>query len=711
MQGSDYIMCFQDKSFNFWRVNTDGTVSISAQPYFLDFAPAGWEDVAIQNIRNKKYWGVDRSVTIPLAYVNDGATILKHIFYTLGIEEPVFLVIASQRLDYTAGVSYGYWYKQIYRGEADLSTFNHTGARVTCTSLEDGLAKYLKANEATVYELPMNVAEAIYVKMDGINLHEALNYQDTDGLEILLSDVGSNFRLPVNFINNEGDSIGIVMQSQSVVPLGSLTWAQKQALDDFEIKNVGTTAVSLTITGKVEFYCTKMVSSPAWAYKARFVRSNQLIGNQNDYQMISTAAMVVGQLYSHDISLTVPLAPGEKLASEGIFFGGVGSDAGITFTENSKFKVTFITRYNPTYILAFRSQYLLNQLINKVTETAFAAELSDYLTAFRNIAFTSGNAIRNLDDATMKICFADFFQFWDCFDSVGLIERIKTVGFDAKKNLVDTIDYIDLPEPASDSFKVTVAKEYLFNELNIGYPEIKNDVGVLNGNEEFNTKFIFSLGTTKSPAVIDKVSKFKASCYEIEKIRVTTLDLTTTDYKADNEVFVLHIENVLQPAVGVIPAYYNLDRALNATATGLIEPATVFNLFLSPKRNLLRNGPFMRSSMYLADNKTLAFTSADKNSNLVCGGVIEKDNINLGNLGDKFFLPVLFDGDFPAPDDQLELLESNPLQVFRFPFYGNYYKGILVKASIAPSSRKSQAYQLLSIPGNDLQKLNDYYGG
>lgn len=805
-QGKDYIFALQDKNFNFWKVE-NGVVSRSAQPYFLSFSPDGWSDISIQNVRNKKYWGIDRTVTIPLKYVNDGAQILKYIFYTLGIEESVYLVIASQKLDFdivkgainisellpdvnnsceitgepgetvylkltpttsdvvdvfidpgddmyhqfgqlsggkpsifpltipesgsfsfilyfsgssvNVGMStkhgnsipeYGFWYKRIFRGEVDLSTFAHNGSKITATTLDDGLAKYLKANEGTVFEFPMNVPEAIKVKMDGINLHESLNYQATSNFEITQNFYGPEFLMPVSYLNNEGDSVGILSSSQTIQYIGGLPWEDKWKLDNFLLKNVGTNVVNVNISGTVEFTCTKMISQPAYAIRFRFIRSNQAPANQNDYQIFSTPGMIVGQTYSTDFSITIPLAVDEKLFFEAIFFIGVGTDAGITFSENNKYKITFITRQDTTYIRAFRPQYLFEQLLNKVTEGNFIAAISNFFTKYKNVVLTSGNAIRGLEDATLKIKWTDFFKWWDSFSSVGLNEKLKVVDLDEKENLIDTVNTIKLPEPASDSFKVSVAKDLLFNELQIGYPEMKNDVGVLNGNEETNTKMIFSLGTTKSPAVLDKISPVKASPYEIEKIRVTTLSKDTTDYKADNDTFVLEIEDELQHATDTIHEHYKLDRSLNSGATGILEPATIFNIGLSPKRNLLRNGSTIRSFLYLLDGKTLKFISADKNDKMVANGLLEKADVNIGSLGAKFLNPILFDFDIEAPEDLEDMLDINPLQLFEFPFQGDTYFGLLEKVSVAPSSNAAQSYQLLSHASNDLTKLIQYYG-
>jgi hypothetical protein len=66
--------------------------------------------------------------------------------------------------------------------------------------------------------------------------------------------------------------------------------------------------------------------------------------------------------------------------------------------------------------------------------------------------------------------------------------------------------------------------------------------------------------------------------------------------------------------------------------------------------------------------------------------------------------------DVPAPENLLEILDLNPLKIFKFPFYGDFYYGLLVKVSISPSNRKEQAYQLMALPASNLQKLILYHG-
>ena len=805
MEGKDYIFCLQSKGNAFWQADNTGLVTLSNQPYFLEYSPIGWEGLSVQNIRHKRYWGIDRSVSAPLTYVNDGARILKDIFYKLGIEESVYLVILKQRLDIdpapvgtvsinnlssgdnagtiigaansivyikvlvtgAAGVdnisgalgggvfvgqfagegskiyavpvgngvatiamffdnssgtgtatftvcnkdgstqaSYGYWYKQIYRGEVDLSQFQHVGAKVTCPTLEDGLPKYLKSNENTIYELPMNVPEAVIVKMDGIRLHQKANYSFIDGF---------NFNTPsyaVQFTStdSEGDQYNVTNISEfyeEIPNIGIPEVHYVQTSDNYFFRNDGDTPIDVTLVGTVMVQAIQNGTSPLGNSELKVKSSDPTTGGQTWESRIFFLSPVEGVTHTYNINLPITVNPGVKLFMIGSSNSVNSSLYNFQYLPGSIISAKYITRRPSTYIRTLPPQYIFNRLVDLFTEGKFTAAASSYFDKHKNIVWTCGNAIRGLSTAVLKLCFSDFFQFYDCYDAVGISEKTGVVTFDSKINLIDRTAIITLPEPVN--LKISVAKDFLFNELSIGYPEIKNDIGVLNGNEEFNTKFLFSLGTTKSPAKLDKVSKTKASCYEIEKIRTTIIEKVTTDNKADNDCFVLHIENTVN--TDSTPSYYNLDRSINPTnptLSGLIEPSSVFNIALSPKRMLLNNLPFLSSSMYLAQS-ILGYKSADKNNKLSCNGIVEKADVQL-SLPSRFFIPLLLDFDVPAPEDLIGLLDLNPLSVFQFPFEGSTYTGILTKVSTGSSAERSQAYQLLSIESNPITELISFYG-
>ncbi len=706
MSGSDYLFCIQDKSNNFYKLDNNGMVILSSVPYFLVFSPSGWEDIAIQNIRNKKYWGVDRSVTLPLSYIEDGAKILKYLFYTFGIEQNVYLSILSQQLYYEANVSYGYYYKRIFKSEIDFISLLHNSSKVTCTTLEDGLPKYLKSNENTDNEYPLNVIEAVNIKMDGIDLRQGLGYYNVDNLDIAVGYLKGSL-LPCENISIDGNSTGIQINSQQYQDININDNFFNASQNNYLIKNTNNFAVTFKVSGVLDFFCNSKIATQAGG-SIRFGISN----NGNQIQNIGITSLLYfneGQIYNFVYDLNITLNQNDVLF---MFFPSfiTGTSCTLQFTQNSKFNINFATRFKTTFIKGFSPQYLFEKLISNLTDNTYTAAISKYLHKYRDIIFTCGDAIRGKLDAKIKMSWADFFQFWDSFDSIGIIEIEKKINIDKKENLVDVNSFIDLNTPIIDTFKVDIAKEYLFNELEIGYPELSNEVGLLNATQEFNTKVLFSFGTSKGIGRLDKVSKIIASCYEIEALRINTFQKDTSDNKQDNKIFVIHVEKTLQPSTENLPAHYKLDRSLNSTATGLLEKNTVFNIFLSPKRNILRNSSFLASCQFKSMNRLLEFKKSDRNSEMQADGIIEKKNEPMINLDPAFFYPIYFYADFAVDENILDKLAINPLQVFRFELNNTFYKGIIVKASVLGNKKSSQSYQMLSIAGNDLTKLIDYYG-
>ena len=69
---------------------------------------------------------------------------------------------------------------------------------------------------------------------------------------------------------------------------------------------------------------------------------------------------------------------------------------------------------------------------------------------------------------------------------------------------------------------------------------------------------------------------------------------------------------------------------------GLLEPDSVYNLGLSPKRCLLNNGAYIRSVLR---NGNLKFTTSSKNKEVVSGGVTEKEDVVIITLDSPFFKP------------------------------------------------------------------------
>lgn len=706
MQGPDFIFFLQDSKRRFWQINSAGEVVLNSNPYVLEFSPDGWQDIVIKNVRNRKYWAIDRSVSLAFKYVEDTAQILKHIFYEIGVEESVYLVICEQRLRYTAGVEYGYWYKQIFRSEIDLSTYNHAGAEVTCNTLEDGLAKHLKANENTIYELDLTE----YVKLDGINLKSSLNFLGiSQGHSATITTYNLSW-LSFSYLTTDGTSPNLAGLSQTLEEWNSVsTHDDNRYLTNYFLEATG--AVTFTLKGTITVMLSNGLSVELYVKNSNGTRTQLLILNTDN----PATPNPFEKTETFTINQPITMADGEKLfliseVTDSAFIAGAATGVYTEFNLSVEAEGTFRT----TFAQFARPQYLFTQLIDKITDGEYTAETCPFFGDLQNSdkVFTSGDAIRGIENPKIKLSMAMFFEFFDTYHSVGIREKNKQVLFDRKEILTDTVNTISLGEISR--LKVRLEKSFLFNELAIGYPDVKNETGMLNGKNEVNTTFNFSFGTTKTPAKLIKVSRVKTSCYDIENVRIEGSNKNTTDNRADNDVYAIHILNTLIPASGDDPAHYELNREYNDHVTGVDEVETVFNLAFSPKNCLNNNSSFIRSCLYKYDSKKLKFISADRNRAMIYNDgttqIIEDADIVVGDMNDPFFTPVVIEVETGGSEDLLDSLDDNPIMGFDFDFEGNNYICISMENSINPGSNKKQTFQLLSHPDNDLTKLKNYFG-
>src|SRR5687768_11509316 len=150
----------QNKSLLFWILNADkkpmyenadgnieagtGVVKSDGTPAHLEFSPDGWSDTLVEWGRNIKYLGLFRDFSVPLNFVRDGAKILRHIKWTVGMEAIRYLAISKLNRTIFPD-TYDHW----YTGEFDFSKFKQKKNGVDIQLVEGGLSKLLKAYEAT----------------------------------------------------------------------------------------------------------------------------------------------------------------------------------------------------------------------------------------------------------------------------------------------------------------------------------------------------------------------------------------------------------------------------------------------------------------------------------------------------------------------------------------------------------------------------------
>lgn len=701
-QGPDHIYFLMNEANESYYV-TNGVVQVSSSPKPLQFSPDGWRNIQINNQRNPTYFALDRSFTVPLDYVKDGAQILRYLYYNRGVEEKVYMCIAKQALTITA-THYGYYYTLLYRGEVDFMNFKHDSPKVTVNIMEGGAVKYIKANQNTMYEFDMEDPETVRIRMDGVTLHQSANYIISNG--DVLNNLG-NHSLAATLIAVEGiTSIGAVSQPR-------LVKANNAAILNADAYFLQTGAQPTQITVEWDFNMLPQLSggiSPVFGtsiiLKVTEIADN-FIGT-TDLQFVGGGDPNL--LYNHTQhfsgSATFTVTANKKVMLWMSASNSAGPFINYTYQNNGSFKVKYTYTHKETFPLAYKPYTLLSKLIDKVTEGQFSIQSDLLMNQFPNIPLTCGDALREIAGAKAKTSLSQFFNSFNTALGIGLGMVGNTMRLEKKSDWVDYTNPIDLGEVSR--FRCSPAQEYIFNYHKIGFPN--QNYEDVNGRQEFNNTHEYLYPNTRVSKVYEQVSDYRADCYGAEFIRINLEGKSTTDNKGDNEIFMIH-------TLKAISAYYtldsrpiyNLDRTLNVGATGLLEPARVFNLFLTPKHCLLRNGDYVHSLFYKQENKFIRFQTTEKNAAVVTD-VIENADVEIANLPDPLFTPNLLEFESKVPINQQDILNQNPIKAFRFTVNGISFMGIPVKVSSRSADRASQEYQLLSAPTNDLTQLERYNG-
>jgi hypothetical protein len=691
MMGKDFIYFFFDENNNSYYAYGDTVIS-SASLRPLEFTPDGWKKIQVQNQRNQTYWALDRSFTVPLDCVKDGGQILKYVYYTFGPEAKVFMAVCEQKLFFDA-THYGFYYQLVYRGEVDFGNFKHDSTKVNVNIMEGGLPKLIKAFENTKYEIPVDVLEAVDILMDGLALKNGFTYFTLADNYQAISGSLDNRQYLMSFyrLNSEGPVINILRQDVLKQFDNSINYSNDErffleALD----------SISVPVTFKFKGILRKDQGTATARYRIRVIDQT----GTEVYSVMDetrTGFPAINEPFDITANTTFNLSTTDHLFLVlNIDVSTVTSNiaAQIDFEETTS-SFSYFATHRATTIKALRPLYIFEQLINKITNGAYAPQ-STFLQTIQDVTITCGDAIRSLAGSKVKTSLRDFFTSINSDFGVGMGMIGNTLRLEEKSYWIDYTDPIDLGEVSK--MKVSCANDLLINNIKIGSPD--QDYDDVNGKQEFNNTHEYSAPMTRVQRVLDLVSVYRKDSFGIELTRINLDGKTTTDDKGDNDVFMIHVEDAPRG-----DGYYHLDRSLNAGATGLLSPSTVFNLYLTPARALARNGDYIRSLFYKLDSRYLTFQTTKKNDQVVAGGVTERADVQLASLALPLFSCNYLEFEVGLKFNPFDILNVSPLKAFKGTWAGWPFVGITNKVSFQSGDYSPQTYQLLAAPTQDFTPL------
>lgn len=704
MQGKDFIYFLLDENNNSYYAYGD-TVLTSASLKPLQFTPDGWKKIQLTNQRNPTYFAIDRSFSVPLEYVKDGAQILKHIYYNQGMEAKVFMSICEQRLFFDA-THYGFYYTLLYRGEIDLAQLKHDGTKVTVNIMEGGIVKLIKAYENTKHEIPVDVPEAIDILMDGVQLKQSTSYLLNNGN--LPNDLGGH-TIDLELINTEAIS-ALGATSQERVKTGNAI----NVLWDLGERFLNASGDPVTVTLNWDFNVfVKLASGIGPIFNTSILLQCQIL--ESNSTRFSIPGVPFGTnidqkgggdpllLYNHKHNFKGSITFTAPANVRFILYMSASANRDFTYftyDNDGEFSISYTYRHPSSTIKALRPLYVFQQLISKISDGAYIPQ-STFLQTIQDVVMTCGDAIRGIEGAVIKTSLRDFFTSYNSDFGIAMGMVGNTLRIEEKGYWVQYTDFIDLGEVSK--MKVSPATDLLINNIKIGTPNQNYDD--VNGKQEFNTTHEYSAPITRIAKDLNLISVYRKDCYGIEFTRLNLDGKTTTDNESDNDVFMIHIEDDPQ-----VDGTFKLDRSLNAGAIGLLTPETIFNLYLTPARGLRRNGDYIRSLFYKLEYKYLKFQTTDKNDAVVADGITENADVEIASLNGALFSCNYLEFETKVPYNLFEILNASPLKAFSGTWAGFSFVGIPDKVSVQPGDNASQTFKLLPSPDTDLTVLTNIDG-
>jgi hypothetical protein len=482
----------------------------------------------------------------------------------------MYLIILRQ--DPSGGLNY---YKFEYKSRIDLSKAEpdvRTGLSVNM--LQDDVFALVQANESAQYSIPCNSSNpaAIKVLFDGILMQDKLNYSTIASPLTLTTSPNFYFAIPLVFINNEGDSVGAVFNSQNYdnfsnpntyVSSGTNTNCLVYYAAQTKVTIKGTFVFTWTTntlpSGDVTlFFMTSLQTLPV--PRSQIVFTNTTITGNPHFNLVP------GKTYSVDINLSITLAAGERL----FFLANLTDNVARHFTitpQPTQVGVLFSSKAPATIAYALRPLDLLQQLVSKITNGKYTANSKFFANNNRKVAL-SGSSLRQFNDAQIQTSFADFFQSYTSAYNLGVTVRNGVLWVEPIEDIYNSNrELLNLGEVSN--YKLSVAQQYIYTSAKFGYQ--RQNYNKRNGRYEFNCTHNYKFPIYTVLNQLNRVSVYHAAPFIQEFIRMDLQNLNSTDDKGDNEVFVDMISDTVGQIDGNVSTAIVFNVETRTIATPIIK--------------------------------------------------------------------------------------------------------------------------------------------
>lgn len=708
-----YLRYWDGSDWYYYEELPNGTINENLTETPIKFAPSGWDDVKREWVRGFTYFGIFSQFTGQYQFVRDGAKILRSIYFTKGVEAKVQLYV--KKLNRTIA---DYGYEDFFKGDIDFKRMNNQRSFFGVEITQSNFIEKLTARESTDVEIQVrDSASRIWVKMHGIHLQYRAKWTGTPAEDVKTFVTHS-------FTTDEGTNLDLTISDEMSFSISSVSADWSRLIEN-------NTATSKTFTLTYDYNYNVFVPSGIFGTPVHWRLfydivdlTSTSIPSLTTLTILSTGTISAGssQTFVGQNIQTITLNAGEGIRIHAHLLGSSGPYPYDTVYTCTQIESNLLLEYDnviPTkYIPARRTEDVFSELIDEISDGETTTSSTLLGTTHANKVLSCGDAARNLAKSVMKTNVSDFFKFTNyvLFGAMKYDETTNVVSIEERTSVFENSLIEDLGEVTA--LEVTAWTDEMFNNLTHGYNSYTYDE--VNGKDEFNTKVKRLSPNLRVQQEKNYVSPYRADAYGISLVSLNLDGKEITDASTDNDIWVLHIEDTPDGTIpdgydGAGEDYYNLyrDTIPPFDIQNIYSPDTMFNIELSPTRNLIRSKAWFASLFHFLGAGYLKFQTSDKsnatNTHMITDDgttvIDEGADILISEFGDPMLYPIMFRCTIKNPKNINLLLESNPYGYFSFKWLGETYYGFLIKAVDNSSMYAKQEITLLSTAFNDLSKL------
>lgn len=619
--------------------------------------PKGWDNDKRSFDRDKDSRGILIKTDIDLQFYGDASEYLKTIYYGYGIEEKVTLTKYEKD-----NSSINEKWKIKYIQELDMGTYKEVSrtSEVTVKSTQGGLYTDIKNRYSDEYDL-LDTTSSDGDPIGELNVSGFQPLGRKIFIQSLLEDDVTNYRV------NSDDTPRTTTYNSRTIPLQVVYNSDKE-----DVTNVSNSQLAWNEADHQEKNNTNAIGneqkiSDQFFYRAEIkkdikikldldlkivknenqggvifpiyveLRKSELSGAKDILKEktvlleITNPQNRINELITFNYESEISLEKEESLSIVITFVKPSASKRQKWwFNIKSKLIIEDITTYGDfvTQSRCIKPIDLFERIVSKITGSQGLVKSSifeqggeyEYMVV-DNGFFARGfpNEFENADGDIEKIQFVTSFK--DAFESFNYLEPLSwftefignTEYVRIEKATYTQQNFIGIDLGNVDKISTEASKVDFFSTVELGH-EKSLEYEEINGLDETNGKTQFSTFIKKNVSKYVSTSKYRTDAvgYELTR-RKSFTDFPKEDTKRDSDIWI-HDAKILNDII----THRTWDDVFDSLPTGIYDPQSSWNLFLSPMNRLFYgHGYSIKRGLYHFPNKSIRFNSSNANKNLV----------------------------------------------------------------------------------------------